>query len=108
MHDCASAHDAQLLVVLIPTKARVLAPLLQAQSSAVDSPSLATFISDEVTVSRNLVNYLSERGIAVIDPLIELRRGLVDQALFSNSLDIHFAAAGYRLLLPRQTMVIIH
>ena len=98
MHDCASAHNTPLLVVLIPTKARVFAPLLQAQDMTVESPSLARLISNEEIVSRELVNYLNEQGIPVIDPLIELRRGLVDQALFLNALDIHFSAAGYRLL----------
>jgi len=98
MNDLAG--DAELVVLLIPTKESVLAYDLQASkgSSGRCDGVMSQLVAAEAATSARVKSFLSEHGIPFVDPLDAMRVAADTKRIYLRSADSHPNGAGYRVM----------
>jgi len=86
------------LFLLIPTKESVYAVRARDEVGAEDYARIARVAAAEEEVRREMTEFLSARGIEVIDPLPAMRRASEDAVLYPANADGHPLSAGYRVI----------
>ena len=91
------AEDAELLVVLLPTKERVFA---RAVASAAGEPappaSYGRGVREEQQIATGLARHLERLGVRVLEPLARLEDAVAaGEPIFPENADGHFTPAGY-------------
>ena len=86
------------MVMLIPTKELVYAPLLETRQDQL-TPSYKKLIAEEREVFRRLKSSLQENGIPHVSMLPVLQHSLLlHQAPYPHSMDGHPSATGHRAM----------
>jgi lysophospholipase L1-like esterase len=84
-------------VVLIPTKERVYAKLLNGAGSVNNNSKLADARRQEDAVREVIVRFLREEGIEFVDTLPALEEGAIERDIYPLT-DPHPNRAGYRVI----------
>jgi hypothetical protein len=86
------------LFLLIPTKESVYALRARDETSAGEYARIARAAAAEEEVRREMTEFLTDRGLEVVDPLPALRRAAEHDVLYPANADGHPLAAGYRVI----------
>jgi len=90
---------ARLLVLMIPTKARVYAPWLRRAGLLDRHPDLSVAVAAEEQVFDDLERHLEELGVPALDATPALRRALeAGERIYDAGPDFHLAAPGQQVL----------
>jgi lysophospholipase L1-like esterase len=107
MVDSARAAGSELVVVLLPSKERVLAPLAAPIDSECEA-LLARFVAAEAEATRTIEARLTARGVRFVEPLDALTQAAARERIYLRSGDTHPNALGYRVIAESVAREIIH
>lgn len=93
----ALEHDIKLYVLLVPTKELVYADLLAERRKTDEHPDMATALTAERTAREGLLEFLDSADIESIDPLPEMRDGVLKNEIYPFN-DGHPNASGYEII----------
>lgn len=95
--DCDD-HGIRCLYLLIPTKESVYAELASQELDARSYSRLEPTVREEEAVRRQMVAFLQERGLEVVDPLPALREAAARDRIYPGNADGHPNGEGYRVI----------
>jgi len=97
-HAKATAANAKLLVLLIPTKELVYSDVIKKSHGSLES-SYTKVVSMETRARQEIISLCSENGIESVDPVPELKHAIErGEQIYPWTGDSHFIPRGYFLL----------
>jgi lysophospholipase L1-like esterase len=97
MKATALAANADLRILLVPTKELVYSELLGQSGHIGDHPDMEAALLYERTIRADLLSFLAESDVPVVDPLLAMSQAARTEVIYPIN-DGHPNAAGYRLI----------
>jgi hypothetical protein len=98
MNALCREHNAQLVVVVIPTKETVFADYLRKAPDLHLRPVIDDLIENEKAATAKLTAFLNAQGIPHIETLGALRRDVANELYTRSDRDMHPGKNGYRVI----------
>ena len=98
MNALCREHNAQLVVVVIPTKETVFAEYLRKDPNLHLRPVIDDLVENEKAATAKLTAFLASQSIPQIETLAALRRGVSNQLYTRSDRDMHPGRNGYKVI----------